>query len=61
VLNLIEGDEVMWERGPMDELAKQGELMAYRHHGFWHPMDTLRDKTVLNEMWASQQAEWKIW
>jgi glucose-1-phosphate cytidylyltransferase len=61
VLGLIEGDEVMWERGPMDELAKQGELMAYRHRGFWHPMDTLRDKTVLNEMWASRSAQWKVW
>ncbi|MNY65490.1 Glucose-1-phosphate cytidylyltransferase [compost metagenome] len=61
MLGLIEGDEVMWERGPMDELAKQGELMAYRHRGFWHPMDTLRDKTVLNEMWASRSAEWKVW
>ncbi|MPR12097.1 glucose-1-phosphate cytidylyltransferase [Microvirga tunisiensis] len=61
VLNLIEDDNTVWERGPMVALAETGQLMAHRHFGFWHPMDTLRDKTVLNEMWAKGEARWKLW
>lgn len=61
VLDLIEDDEVMWERGPMKDLTRDEQLVAYRHYGFWHPMDTLRDKIVLNEMWENKAAQWKIW
>jgi len=61
VLDLIAGDETTWEREPMDSLARSGELAAYRHDGFWHPMDTLRDKTYLQSLWDSGQAPWKVW
>ena len=61
VLDYIEGDATVWEREPLERLAAEGNLSAYRHEGFWHPMDTLRDKIVLEELWASGQAPWKIW
>jgi glucose-1-phosphate cytidylyltransferase len=61
VLDYIEGDETVWEREPMERLAQEDRLAAYKHSGFWHPMDTLRDKVVLEDMWASGQAPWKIW
>jgi len=60
-LCLIEGDGSVWEEGPLMELARQGELMAFEHHGFWRPMDTLRDKNQLEELWKSGQAPWRIW
>lgn len=61
-LNYIrEGDSTVWERGPMENLAKDGQLAAYRHSGFWRPMDTLRDKMELESMWEKSQAPWKIW
>ena len=60
-LELIEGDDSSWEDGPLMELANQGELMAFEHQGFWRPMDTLRDKNQLEELWASGAAPWKIW
>lgn len=60
-LDLIEDDRTVWERGPMLTLAERGELVAYRHYGFWHPMDTLRDKTVLNKLWSQGNAPWQIW
>jgi glucose-1-phosphate cytidylyltransferase len=60
-LELIEGDDSSWEDGPLMELAHQGELMAFEHRGFWRPMDTLRDKNQLEELWASGAAPWKIW
>jgi glucose-1-phosphate cytidylyltransferase len=56
-----EGDEVIWEREPMERLAANGELNVFHHEGFWQPMDTLRDKLVLEEMWQKNQAPWKIW
>jgi glucose-1-phosphate cytidylyltransferase len=59
--DLIAGDETVWEREPLEQLAQQGRLAAYRHHGFWHPMDTLRDKNYLEGLWQSGQAPWKIW
>jgi glucose-1-phosphate cytidylyltransferase len=58
---LVENDATVWEAKPLTTLAKQGELMAYRHHGFWQPMDTLREKNMLEELWASQRAPWKCW
>ena len=62
VLDYIkEGDRTVWERSPLENLAKDGELFAYKHSGFWQPMDTLREKIVLNELWEKGQAKWKTW
>jgi len=61
ILELIEGDETSWESAPLERLAASGELMAYRHTGFWQPMDTLRDKNQLEAMWATGNAPWKVW
>ncbi len=61
VVDEIEGDETVWERGPLERLANEGSLAAYKHEGFWHPMDTLRDKMVLEELWAAGRPPWKIW
>jgi len=61
VLDLIEGPETVWEQGPLEALARGGELMGYRHSGFWQPMDTLRDKNYLEELWDSGAAPWKRW
>lgn len=61
VLNLIDGDEAVWERGPLEALANDGQLAAYQHTGFWQPMDTLRDKVYLEELWARGQAPWRVW
>ncbi len=61
VIDLIEGDSVAWEGAPLETLAKQGQLSAYRHHGFWQPMDTLRDRNLLEDLWSSGRAPWKIW
>ena len=61
VLDLLEDDSTIWEQGPLNSLAGQGELMAYEHEGFWQPMDTLRDKVLLEELWASGKAPWKQW
>ena len=61
VLDYIAGDQTIWEREPLERLAQEGQLAAYQHHGFWQPMDTLRDKTQLEELWQSGQAPWKTW
>jgi glucose-1-phosphate cytidylyltransferase len=61
VLELIEDDSTVWERGPMEKLAQENNLSAFRHNGFWQPMDTLRDKHVLEDMWKSEKAPWKVW
>lgn len=61
VLDLIEGDATSWEAAPLETLAARGDLMAFRHPGFWQPMDTMRDKTSLEERWASGAAPWKVW
>lgn len=61
VLQLIKGDATVWEQEPLMQLAKDGELMAYEHAGFWQPMDTLRDKTLLESLWTSGTAPWKTW
>lgn len=60
-IDYIEDDDTVWERGPMNRLASEGRMAAYRHTGFWQPMDTLRDRMVLEEMWMSGSAPWKIW
>lgn len=61
VIDLIEGDTTVWERAPLERLARQGQLAAYPHPGFWQAMDTLRDKVLLEELWASGAAPWKSW
>lgn len=61
VLDLIDGDDCVWEAGPLKALVRKGELGAYVHRGFWQPMDTLREKHILNELWSSNKAPWKIW
>lgn len=61
VVSYIDGDETQWERAPLERLAKDGELMAYRHHGFWQCMDTVRDKKLLEEAWDSGAAPWAVW
>lgn len=61
VLDLIGGDDTLWERAPLEHLALHGELQAYQHGGFWQPMDTLRDKVYLEELWATNKAPWKVW
>jgi glucose-1-phosphate cytidylyltransferase len=60
-LDYIDGDETLWERDPMERLARDGQLMAFRHEGFWQPMDTLREKRLLEDLWASGKAPWKVW
>ena len=61
VLDYIKDDSTVWEREPLENLAREGMLAAFRHDGFWHPMDTLRDKNVLEELWESGKAPWKVW
>jgi glucose-1-phosphate cytidylyltransferase len=61
VLDYIESDSTVWEREPVERLAREGQLAAFRHLGFWQPMDTLRDKQLLEDLWASGDAPWKTW
>jgi glucose-1-phosphate cytidylyltransferase len=61
VLDYIAGDSTIWEREPMERLAAEGQMKAFKHEGFWQPMDTLRDKQKLEELWESGQAPWKVW
>jgi glucose-1-phosphate cytidylyltransferase len=61
VLDYIKGDATIWERDPLEALARDGQLSAYTHNGFWQPMDTLRDKLKLEELWQGGQAPWKAW
>lgn len=61
VIEYIKSDSTVWEHEPMDKLAKNGFLSAYKHEGFWHPMDTLRDKNVLEKLWENGEAPWKVW
>ena len=60
-IDLIEGDQTSWEGSPLTELARSGQLEAFEHRGFWQPMDTLRDKNQLEELWATGRAPWKVW
>jgi glucose-1-phosphate cytidylyltransferase len=57
----IDGDATVWEREPLETMAREGQLAAYFHKGFWQPMDTLRDKNHLEELWSSGRAPWKVW
>ncbi len=61
VLKLIDGDDCVWEQGPLNTLASSGGLTAFRHDGFWQPMDTLREKNQLESLWYSGEAPWKVW
>jgi glucose-1-phosphate cytidylyltransferase len=61
VFQFIEDDATYWERAPLAQLVEQGELQAYRHDGFWRPMDTLSDKVTLDDLWTTDQAPWKTW
>ena len=61
VIDYIHGDETIWEQEPLKTLASDGQLSAYRHTGFWQPMDTLRDRTHLEDLWTNAKAPWKVW
>lgn len=61
VLDLIPSDETLWEKEPLETLAQKQELMTYKHQGFWHPIDTLRDKNYLEDLWKTNKAPWKVW
>jgi glucose-1-phosphate cytidylyltransferase len=61
VIDRIAGDQTIWERGPVEKLASEGQLSVYRHQGFWAAMDTLRDKVFLEDLWKSGTAPWKVW
>ena len=60
-LKYIEDDNTVWEKEPLEILAKNSNLAAFKHDGFWYPMDTLRDKIYLDSLWASGKAPWKVW
>lgn len=61
VIDYVEGDATVWEREPMEQLAKNGQFSSFFHDGFWQPMDTLRDKNLLEDLWHNKTAPWKIW
>jgi glucose-1-phosphate cytidylyltransferase len=61
VFDYIDDDSTVWEKAPLERLAAEGKLAAYRHTGFWQPMDTLRDRNMLEEMWSAGKAQWKVW
>ena len=61
IFNYIKDDDTVWEKEPMEQIAHEGEMYSYKHSGFWRPMDNLKDKNDLNEMWETNQALWKIW
>ena len=61
IIDLISGDDCVFEKYPLEETARRGELYAYRHSGFWQCMDTLREKELLEQLWQSGKAPWKIW
>lgn len=61
IFNYIEGDDMLWEKQPVEKLATDGQLLAFKHRGFWQPMDTIRDKNNLEELWKTNKAPWKVW
>ncbi len=61
VFDYIEGDNTIWERDPLEKLASEDQLSAYKHKSFWQPLDTLRDKNYLEKLWNSGKAPWKVW
>ena len=61
VIDLIKDDNTLWEKEPLEKLSKDKKLVAFKHNGFWQPMDTLREKNYLEELWNSGKAPWKVW
>ena len=61
VIDYIKNDQTIWEREPLEKLSSEGQLAAYKHDSFWHPMDTLRDKIYLEDLWNAKKAQWKTW
>ncbi len=61
IIDYIDGDETIFERQPLENVAKNGELTAFKHHGFWQCMDNLRDKETLEKEWANKQCAWRVW
>lgn len=61
IFDFIEGDKTLWEKEPLENLAKNDQLTVFKHEGFWQPMDTLREKNLLEDLWASEKAPWKTW
>ena len=61
VIDYIKDDSTIWEREPLENLTKESQLFAYKHEGFWKPMDTLRDKIELDRLWSTKEAPWKVW
>ena len=61
VIEYVDADETPWESLPLERLSREGELMAFEHRGFWQPMDTLREKNVLEDLWSIGRAPWKCW
>lgn len=61
VIDYIDGDETTWEKEPLEGLARDGQISAYKHRGFWQPMDTLRDKNQLEDLWGGRKAPWQVW
>ena len=61
IFDFIEGDDTIWERNPLESIARQNQLASYKHRGFWKPMDSLKDKMDLNELWNTNRADWKVW
>jgi glucose-1-phosphate cytidylyltransferase len=60
-IDYIDGDDTPWERAPLERLAQEGQIMGYRHYGFWSCMDTLREKNYLEDLWTEGKASWKLW
>ena len=61
VMDFIDGDQTIWEVDPLEKISKMGQLEAFEHNGFWHSLDTLRDKNHLNRLWLENNAPWKCW
>lgn len=61
IFSYLSGDETIWEQTPLKQLAASGQLQAFKHHGFWQPMDTLRDRHLLEDLWSAGRAPWKVW
>jgi glucose-1-phosphate cytidylyltransferase len=61
IFSYLSGDESIWEQTPLKQLAASGQLQAYKHRGFWQPMDTLRDRHLLEDLWSAGRAPWKVW
>jgi glucose-1-phosphate cytidylyltransferase len=61
IFSFIDGDDTIWEKDPLENISRRNQLASYKHHGFWKPMDSLKDKMDLNELWNTKKADWKVW